>query len=323
MSKPANRLGRGLSALLGPKPASPRLSSSVPEPSVPPIVGTAARQSAPATGSDAPDREIRQIDPARIKPNPHQPRQAFPEASLAELAASIRENGVIQPILVRPAAAGEFELVAGERRLRAAIQAGLVAIPAIIREITDRESVELAIIENVQREDLGPLDRAAAYEQYVATFQCSVDELAKRLGESRASVANYIRLLRLPAEVRDAIHRGDLGMGQARAVAGVGDPTKQRALAQLAIRRNLSVRQVEALAKDERFLSPPPTATTAQRPDDRQATNIEQSLSRVIGMPVRLMLGKKKNSGRLVIEFRTLEEFDRLSERLAGSAALD
>lgn len=315
MSKNVNRLGKGLSALIGPKPSPPTLgghSSQTPvtlDPSMMDSHGTSG------------DRVVRMIEPTRIRPNPHQPRQTFSEASLAELAASIRENGVIQPILVRPAAPGQFELVAGERRLRAAIQAGLAAIPAIVREITDRESVELAIVENVQREDLGPLERAAAYEQYLAAFHCSVDDLAKRLGESRANVANYIRLLRLPTEVCDAIRRGDLGMGQARAVAGVADPARQRALAQMAIRRNLSVRQVESLAKDQGFMAVP--SGVVPKTQSRQASNIEQALSRSIGLPVRLLLGKKKNSGRLVIEFHTLEEFDRLSERLTGSAALD
>lgn len=316
MSKPVNRLGKGLSALIGPRPAPPASATdSVEQPPrhAPPA---AAVHPTPAAGLS-----VEKIDPARISHNPNQPRQTFDETSLAELADSIRANGVIQPILVRPRPGGNFELVAGERRLRAAIQAGLSAIPAIVREISDQESVEMAIVENIQREDLGPLERAAAYEKYLATFHCPVEQLAKRLGESRANVTNYIRLLRLPVEIRDAIQRGELGMGQARAIAGMADPQKQRALAQLAIRRNMSVRQVEALAKNDEYLAPP--TAEPRRPESRQASNVEQSLSREIGLPVRLVMGKKKNTGRVIIEFRSLDEFDRISERLAGSARLD
>jgi ParB family chromosome partitioning protein len=310
MSKQPNRLGKGLGALIGQR-----------QPLV--TIGTADAPSEPPMNAAAADSSAshRMIDVSHIAPNPNQPRKAFDDASLAELADSIRANGVIQPILVRPKSGGIYELVAGERRLRAAILADLKAIPAIVRNISDQESIELAIVENIQREDLGPLERAAAYEQYIQLFKCPVDHLAQRLGESRANITNYLRLLKLPAEIREAIQRGDLGMGQARAIVGMTDPRQQLALAQLAIRRNLSVRQVEAYAKDESFAKN--QRETAPHPQKRQSSNVEHSLSRVIGLPVRVVLGKKKNSGRVIIEFNSLEEFDRISERLAGSAHLD
>ena len=312
MSKQTNRLGKGLSALIGQRQPLAMTGATTIQPENP--------TSATAGAVDPPTNQ-RMIDVSRITPNPHQPRKAFDDASLAELADSIRANGVIQPILVRPKPGGAYELVAGERRLRAAILADLKAIPAIVRDISDQESIELAIVENIQREDLGPLERAAAYEQYIQLFNCPVDHLARRLGESRANITNYLRLLKLPGEIRDAIQRGDLGMGQARAIAGMIDPRQQLALAQLAIRRNLSVRQVEAYAKDDSFAKT--QRETSPQPQKRQSSNVEHSLSRVIGLPVRVVLGKKKNSGRVIIEFNSLDEFDRISERLAGSAHLD
>lgn len=310
MSKQTNRLGKGLSALIGQRQ--------------PLAMAGAANQAEPPFAQTPPDSDRGGqllIDVTRIVPNPYQPRRVFDDATLAELAESIRANGVIQPILVRPKSGDSYELVAGERRLRAAILAEVKAIPAIVRNVSDQESIELAIVENIQREDLGPLDRAAAYEQYIHQFNCSVDHLAKRLGESRANVTNYMRLLKLPQEVRDAIQRGDLGMGQARAIAGMTDPQQQLALSRLAIRRNLSVRQVETYAKDKSFAKA--HRESEPQPQKRQSSNVEHALSRVIGLPVKLVLGKKKNSGRVIIEFANLEEFDRISERLAGSANLD
>jgi ParB family chromosome partitioning protein len=221
---------------------------------------------------------------------------------------------VLQPVLLRRGDDGMFELVAGERRWRAAEIAGLDSIPAIVREFSDAQSFETALIENLQREDLAPLERARAYQQLVDTYGSSVEDIAQRLGESRSNVVNYLRLLALSNEIQELISTGDLGMGQARAIAGISNPQQQLAIARLAIRRNLSVRQVETLAKR----TPAGQASTAraQRAIDPHLADVEQALSKAVGLPVKLFPGKKKNSGRVVIRYDSLEEFDRIAETI-------
>ncbi|MGE0480756.1 MAG: ParB/RepB/Spo0J family partition protein [Phycisphaerae bacterium] len=268
---------------------------------------------------------MRLISIADIKPNPLQPRSEFGEPALEALAASIRASGILQPVLARPVATGGFELVAGERRWRAAQRAGLAHIPAIVRVVSDHESLELALIENLQREDLGPLERARAYQQYIESFRCTADELAGRISESRANVTNYLRLLRLPAEIQDMLRAGALGMGHARAIAALADPARQLAIARLASRRGLAVRQVEALAKreGEERASDREAVHGARADGDRHLASVEESLSRALGVPVRLVVGRGKNRGKVIITYRSLEEFDRISERLTGRSSLD
>lgn len=302
------RLGKGLSALIGPRTAAPLAAPDVP---VKPADSTALPI---APSGDL----IQHIPVAQVTPNPRQPRTEFDDASLEELAQSIRGKGVLQPILVRPVAEGRFELVAGERRWRAVQRLKLETIPAIVRQISARDAVEIALIENLQREDLGPLERARAYQQYTDTFHATPAELAERLGESRANVVNYVRLLKLPAEIQSLIQRKELGMGQARALAAIGDPQRQLAVAKLAVRRNLSVRQVEALVQD--------APTQAPRVDlggvavRRHLTQVETEFSKALGLPVRVVGGRKKNSGKVVIAYRNLEEFDRIAAKLGVEA---
>lgn len=299
MSKSANRLGKGLNALISAKTTAPH----------PP-----AAKTEPAAEGDV--LKVRQLPVADVLPNPHQPRTNFPETAIQELAGSIRERGVIQPIVVRQADDGRYQIVAGERRWRAAQLAKLTEIPAIIRDVTDAESFELALIENLQREDLGPLERAQAYQHYLDTFGGTIEDLARKLSESRANVSNYIRILRLPDEVRDLIANNELGMGQARALVTLSDPHRQVALARLAVRRNLSVRQVEALIQEDdaaRPTTPPPASQTTR---SRHLDDVEQAFSRALGLRVRLFPGKAKNSGRLVIRYANLEEFDRIADKL-------
>jgi ParB family chromosome partitioning protein len=229
---------------------------------------------------------------------------------------------MLQPVLVRPAGDGEYQLVAGERRWRAAQLAGLERIPAIIRAASDAESVELALTENLQREDLNALERAEAYRQYLDAFGASVDELAVRVGESRPSVSNYLRLLKLDAPVQDLIRAGELGMGQARAIAGVEDRQAQLALARLAVRRNLSVRQVEALAKLADGVREEGGARgTVERP--RHFDDVERAFGRALGLAVQVKPGRGKNAGRIVIRYRSLQEFDRVAERLGAREFLE
>lgn len=305
MSQPVSRLGRGLSTLIGPREPKPLRTT-------PP----ATAQTDAATAS----QEIRMLPVAAVHPNQKQPRQHFGEAALEELAASIRTSGVLQPILVRPSGEGRYEIVAGERRWRAAQRAGLTAVPAIIQPLSDSAALEAALIENLQREDLTALDRANAYEQYIRTFSTSADQLAARLGESRANVTNYLRLLKLSPDIRDMLARGELAMGQARAIAGVEDPERQLAIARLAVRRNLSVRQVEALAKSEVQQKPSAAFPTGK---NRHMQGIEAAFSKALGLRVTLVAGKKKNSGRVIIHYDSLDEFDRLSEQFGVGQHID
>jgi ParB family chromosome partitioning protein len=180
------------------------------------------------------------------------------------------------------------------------------------------------LIENLQRQDLGPLERAAAYQHYLDSFGGTIDDLGRRISESRANVSNYLRLLKLHSEIRDLLAAGELGMGQARAVAAIADHQRQLAVARLAIRRNLSVRQVEELARSAATAPDEAVAAPIEAPKrSRHVLDVEQALSRATGMRVRLYPGRKKNSGRLVIAFGSLDEFDRIAERLGGNVHLE
>ncbi len=301
MKKIPNRLGRGLNALI-----------------------TTPTESAQTVADHS--LQLRQLPVDAIAPNPRQPRTAFNEASLAELTESIRTSGIIQPVVVRMKGDDKYELVAGERRWRAAKAAGFLTVPAIVRELTDAEAFSTALVENLQREDLGPLERAAAYQHYLESFGGTIEELAGRLSESRANISNYLRLLKLRPEICYMLGTGELGMGQARAIAGIDDPQRQLAIARLAARRNLSVRQVEALAKTPADANRDKPATDGSaRPDPYRLHlgHVEQALCKAVGLRIRLHHGKKKNSGRVVIFFGTLDEFDRIAERLGGNASLE
>lgn len=297
MSKtPAPRLGRGLDAIFGTKQVTP--------PAPAPNTGTTP----PAGGL-----MVREVAIDTIVPNPNQPRREFDTAALEELAASIRVRGVLQPIIVRERGDGAYELVAGERRWRAAKLAAKATIPAIARTMSEGDSVEIALIENIQRADLNPMERAVAYQAYLDTFGVTSEQLSVRLGESRASVSNHVRLLRLPPEVRELVQRGELSMGHARALLSVEDSQRILGLARLATRRGLSVRQVEAFAKsavDETSHAAP------QRTASRHFADLDREFSKALGVAVRIRPGKKKNSGKIVIAFSTLDEFDRISGRL-------
>lgn len=312
MSKATPRLGRGLSALIGPRPRS-TLKRDVPE-------STSTAKPTPETAEQR-GTAIRELPLDKIIPNPRQPRLDIDQTGLDRLAGSLSETGVLQPILVRDSGQAGFELVAGERRWRAASMAGMKTIPAIVRELSDGESFELALIENLQREDLRPLERAFAYQQLIDTMDMSVDEVARRMSESRANVVNYLRLLKLSDEIRDMISAGELAMGQARAIAGIDNPQRQLALARLAVRRNLSVRQVEILAK--RDDTPTSVSSEPRRAADAHISDVEQSFTKALGLPVRLQQGRKKNSGRVIIRYNSLEEFDRLAERIAGGSVTE
>lgn len=263
----------------------------------------AAPEVAPAD-TPSPDLSVA-ID--KIRPNPRQPRTEFDEAALSELVASIKVQGIIQPLLVRPMDDGDFELVAGERRLRAAERAGLTHVPVFVREISDGESLELALVENIQRDDLSPLEEATAYQRLINEFHHTQEEVAARVGKSRPAVANALRLLKLPDTIKRDLSRGRLTAGHARVLLSIDDPDAQLRAAKQIQTREMSVRDAEQLVAVRKGASKP----TARDPN-RAA--LERQLSTALGTRVRIM--PKGRGGRIEIEFYSAEELEGLVDRL-------
>jgi ParB family transcriptional regulator, chromosome partitioning protein len=257
-----------------------------------------------------------EIATSRIRPNPHQPRKRFDRESLATLTASIVEHGVLQPILVIETIDG-YQLVAGERRLRAAQAAGLERIPAVVRQLADRHQLELALIENLQREDLDPLETADAYRQLIDEFGFSQDDLATRVGRARSTVANTLRLLDLAPGVRAAIGDGRLTEGHGRALGGIAAEIQDRVLDSV-IGQELSVRQTEELVRRLREPKPQPAEASA-RNSDPDLERVEEDLRRALG--TKVSLARSRRGGRIVIEYYSDEELGRLYERLTGGTA--
>jgi len=246
-----------------------------------------------------------------IRPGALQPRRRFAEAELEALAQSIREKGILQPLLVRSLNAQEtdFELIAGERRWRAAQRVGLHAVPIIIRQISDSEALEIALIENLQREDLSPLEEAEAYRRLIDEFGRTQAGLAEALGKSRSHVANTLRLLALPAPVRHRVDAGELSAGHARALLGAADPA---ALAEEVVRRGLNVRATERLV--QRRAGTPPSE---RRPRDADTAALERELGAVLGL--RVTLEAKKRGGTLTLHYASLDQLDRVLRLLRAS----
>jgi ParB family transcriptional regulator, chromosome partitioning protein len=251
----------------------------------------------------------------RIRPNPFQPRKHFDPGSLAELTQSIAEHGVIQPILVTEVVDG-FELVAGERRLRAAQAAGLERIPAVIRQLADREQLELALVENLQRADLDPIETANAYRQLIEQFGFSQEDLATRVGRARSTVANTLRLLDLAPGVQVAVADGRLTEGHGRALGGLSSDLQERVLDSV-IGQDLSVRQTEELVRRLREPKPDAGAIQEQRIDP-ELERVEEDLRRALG--TKVSLARSRKGGRIVIEYYSDEELGRLYDRLTGGA---
>jgi len=249
-----------------------------------------------------------------IRPNNFQPRSHFDEDALASLTASVRELGVLQPVLVRQADDGTYELIAGERRWRAAKRAGLQAVPALVRTATDADSLEQALVENLHREDLNPLEEAAAYQQLIEDFKLTHDELATRVGKSRAAISNTLRLFQLPPGIQRLVAEGQLSAGHARALLGTPDRAYQEALARRAVSEGLSVRAVEEAIKARGDQAPPPDATPSAPAGPRLRPpgflELEELLSTHLDTRVKVEMGMKK--GRVLIEFATLEDLERI-----------
>ncbi|MEW6675877.1 MAG: ParB/RepB/Spo0J family partition protein [Nitrospirota bacterium] len=259
--------------------------------------------------------EILYLDIDRIFPGEGQPRKVFKDATLKELSASIKERGVIQPIIVSRVGDGTFRLVTGERRWRAATIAGLKKIPAMIKDIASRDSLEIALIENIQREDLNPIETAEAFSRLMNEFNLTQEELSYKVGKDRATVANYLRLLKLPDEIKSLIYDGSLSMGHAKAILAIDGRTNQIEAARKIIKKGLSVREAEALSK--RLSSPPVLRPATYASKDPQITSLEEKLIRNLGTKVRILHKGKK--GKIEIEYYSLEELDRLLEILMGN----
>jgi ParB family chromosome partitioning protein len=261
-----------------------------------------------------------------IKPNSFQPRDHFDEDSLASLTASIRELGVLQPVLVRQVDDdGSYELIAGERRWRAARRAGLQTIPALVRTATDADSLEQALVENLHREDLNPLEEAAAYQQLIEDFKLTHDELATRVGKSRAAISNTLRLFQLPPGIQRLVAEGQLSAGHARALLGTPDRSYQEALARRAIAEGLSVRLVEEAIRARGERTPAPDAeapaSTGGRLRPPGFLELEELLSAHLDTRVKVEMGVKK--GRVLIEFATLEDLERIYKAMTESQAAE
>ncbi|HUO09162.1 MAG TPA: ParB/RepB/Spo0J family partition protein [Phycisphaerae bacterium] len=309
------RLGRGLKSLIS-APVTvahpPHLAHPAP-----------SNNGSPEAHTDG-DR-LALIPVEHIEPNPHQPRASMDPAALQDLANSIKVSGVLQPIIVRPAGALDgvmrYQLIAGHRRTEAAKLAGLTVVPAIVRQdTTDERQAEWALIENIQREDLNAIERAKAYRAYVDKFSLTHSQAAERLGEDRTTITNFLRLLDLNTGVQDLIARGILSAGHAKVLAGVTDPAKQDAFANLAAKDGLSVRKLEELISAPPAGAEPTETTVAAHTRTLTAKSphvveLEQDLSRKLGTKLRIFPSKKKNTGKIVIQYFSLDEFDRIVDK--------
>jgi len=255
------------------------------------------------------------VDVDQILPNEHQPRHRFEDARLDELAQSIKSNGMIQPIVVRKVDGG-YRIIAGERRWRAAQRAGLTRVPVVIKDVAvgdDAQLLEMALIENIQREDLNPIDQAAAYERLSAEFSMTQEAIAAAVGKDRSSVANHMRLLKLPQEVRAEVAGGRLSMGHARALLAIADEGAQRQVAREVIARNLSVRETEAMVKR---LGREPSGPRTPAVADVHTRAAEEKLRMTLGTRVRIR--RKGKAGRIEIDFGSEDELQRLYEHLTS-----
>jgi ParB family chromosome partitioning protein len=280
-------LGRGLESLI---PLQGDPDQSVPHPDTASTVG---------------------ID--RIVPNPFQPRQDFDPQELEELASSVLEKGIIQPILVRPKSDGQFEVVAGERRWRAAKLAGLAQVPVVIRTMEDAESLEIAIIENVQRSDLNPVEEALAYQQLISEFSLTQEDVAQKVGKNRSSVSNTLRLLKLPQGVLNKVRDGRLSEGHARALLSIEDIDVMERLADKILRDNLSVRETEKIAGGIKSGPEESKPVKTKKPDfkDPHTRHLEDELKRKLGTQVKVS-PKSASKGKIEIDYYSLEDLDRI-----------
>ena len=269
------------------------------------LIPLAPSESVQSTTSDDPKTEV---DIDKISPSPFQPRRAFDETKLQELAMSIRNQGIIQPLIVRPK--GErFELIAGERRWRAAMKAGLTRVPVVVRETSDHDALQLALIENLQREDLNPIEEASGYRRLQEEFTWSQEEVAEKVGKSRPAVANALRLLSLPSEVQQEVASGNLPAGQARALLGLQSEAVIMTAYREVIARALSTRETEKLVRNLKLGRRRRRESTAVDPDLR---SIVEGLQRALGTKIRVLPKGRSNKGKIEIEYYSLPDLERI-----------
>ncbi len=316
------RLGRGLASLMSNTRLTPPAQASAVA-DAPPPAPARYEPASPAPEPPQPDDTLLQLSPDEIRPNPHQPRKTFDEAELAELADSIRQQGLLQPLVVVPNpqnGQGGYVLIAGERRLRASKLAGLERVPCVLRTATRQQMLEWALVENVQRADLNPVERAQAYRDYLDRFGATQQQLAERLGQPRSTVANFLRILDLCDDAQALILSGQLSFGHAKVLASLaGQPARQAELARQAAEQGLSVRQLEALLGQA---PPEPPAQPETPPSAKSKTqyvqDLERQLTRSIGTKVVIQPGRKKNAGRILLEYYSIEDFERITEALGA-----
>ena len=323
------RLGRGLAALLG-TPLESELHDEVIASTPVSSVGFAASQEPRTPGTPwvpEPSGGLLHLPLAEIEENPFQPRRDFSDAEIVSLAASLKEHDLLQPILVRRVA-GRYQLISGERRLRAARHAGWTTIPARIREADDRLVAELAIVENLQRKDLNPVEKALSFKRYLDEHRCTQDDLAKRLKIDRSTIANLMRLLELPDSILKGLSTGTLTAGHARALLPLGDEHEQVALAERIEREGLSVRDVERIVserigEDDADEQPDVIAGPGKLPRTRsdQIASLEQEFRHALGAKVEIRTSAR-GRGKITIHFANHDEFDRLRTQLAGELSV-
>jgi len=309
------RLGRGLESLIS-SPVRIDLQAQ------PPPADAGGRQPPPtqeeATTAHADVSQtpvVRMVALGSVQPNSRQPRRAFDEASLRNLAQSIESAGLMQPIVVRPRTEGGYEIVAGERRWRAAHMIGLREIPAVVRDIDDRTATQWSLVENLQREDLNPLERAEAFRRLIDEFGLTHQEVAQHVGLDRSSVTNHLRLMELDEFTQDALRCGRIGMGHGRALLAVTNLEGRQQLARQAVARGLSVRELERRIRRRQRAAAAP-ASGGSVPQKAHLQDLQRRLGEHLGTKVLIQSGRKKGSGRLIISFYSLDEFEGLLHRI-------
>ncbi len=291
MSTQKKALGRGLGALIPSRPIEPT-------PTPPPAA-------VPGSG-------LAEVPIDQISPNPYQPRKTFNDASIEELSRSVREHGIIQPLVVTRTGDNKYRLIAGERRFRAAQKAGLKTVPVVVKEtMTDGDVLQVALIENIQREDLNSIEEAYAYHQLHEEFALTQEEIAKRVGKERSTVANFLRLIKLPDSVKKLLASGQLSMGHARAILAVDSPKKQEQLAERVVKRNLNVRQTEMLASESS-----PKGEQPEKEKDIFTRDAEEKLARTLRTKVEI--DRKRRGGVIHLRFGSEDELIRIVEELMG-----
>jgi ParB family transcriptional regulator, chromosome partitioning protein len=321
-------LGKGLGALI---PEAPRTgtgtSTLTGTPTSADIGRTDQRSGPPATGYEVPETGLRQVAGAyfeevavgSITPNPRQPRRTFDEEALEELAASITEVGLLQPVVVRKLSEGNFELVMGERRWRASQQAGLDYIPAIVRETPDTDMLRDALLENLHRQQLDPLEEAAAYQQLLDDFGATHEQLAQKVGRSRPHISNTLRLLNLPPGVQKRLAAGTISAGHARALLGLDDPQAQERLSDRIVAEGLSVRSVEEIVtlREDKLEKPSRKPATA-KPVAPALRHLSDRLSDLFETRVKVEMGRSK--GKITVEFATIDDLERIVKAMSPDA---